>query len=128
MKETMVSRIEQEHQLLRQIADELHAALFDGREAEVIGKTLTLLYLFAIVHFSTEERLMADCDYPEIDAHRKEHAGFRRTLDRLSGSVEHGSAAAAADVLRFIDGWAGTHRHTSDKRFLDFLATRPISG
>ena len=59
---------------------ELEHALRTGRADAIINQLLEKVIEHTITHFATEERLMEECGFPGLDAHRHDHKELSQKL------------------------------------------------
>jgi hemerythrin len=73
MKMIDAPEIEQQHQQLVSMFNRLNNAVKGRASREEIYQIIDEVIAFTIVHFATEERIMAKSGYPEIAAHQDKH-------------------------------------------------------
>jgi hemerythrin len=100
--------------LCKKSCDALAAESLAAREAYHL--LLDDLTRHASKHFETEEAILADHGYPDLDHHRREHSNY------LEGLVDILLAAAdgvfdADRLCTFVTSWWVNHIAESDKRF-----------
>ena len=71
-----VDLIDDQHKLLIQKIADLAEAVNKTQGAEKILKTLGFMVEYTDFHFSAEEELMKEHDYPEMEYHLKQHKQF----------------------------------------------------
>jgi hemerythrin len=76
-----ISRIDEQHQRLVELINELHAAILVGDRRSALPKILDGLAGYAVSHFTTEETLMKKFGYPNYEQHKAEH-------DRLTAQIK----------------------------------------
>ena len=107
-----VPGVDQEHRtffaLLRAI--ELSIEERDGLKAH---EALQNLRLYAENHFVHEEEFLAGLGYPDLAAHRAEHAEFMRDVRVLEATPGIPTALA----VRMARAWIGQHILGTDKRY-----------
>jgi hemerythrin len=107
--------MDHEHHL--QIA--LVSAFVDAAEARRPGMARRLvdqLIAYSVVHFGSEELLMEQSGYPELEGHAREHKAFldgMRELARTYAAGEEELSTAAAIELRAS---LGAHMNDADRR------------
>jgi hemerythrin len=113
-----VSEIDAQHRTLFERAAELEAAVRSREPGKRVGALFEYLDEYARAHFASEERLMREVAYPEMEFHVHEHAEFRRCLASLvpHWESEGPSAAMTMALLGFLDEWLADHVTTSDQR------------
>jgi hemerythrin len=116
--------IDQQHQELFKRADELLAAMQEGRAAAQIEKLLAFLRDYVREHFGAEERLMAARAYPKLAAHKAQHAEFQRRFEEDADHFGEKGATAliVLDLRDLIRGWLVNHVSSVDKELAGYLA------
>ncbi len=87
-----VSEIDEQHkELFRKVNSLLEACKLGKGKAEV-GGVLGFLDDYVKLHFSSEEKLMREHDYPDFLSHRSQHISFIADVDTLKREFEEGGA------------------------------------
>ena len=118
-----VSEIDAQHRTLFERAAELEAAVRAREPGGRVGSIFECLDEYARAHFASEERLMREVDYPEMERHVHEHLEFRRRLASLvpHWESEGPSAAMTMALLGFLDRWLSDHVTASDRQLGAFV-------
>ena len=94
-----------------------------GGEREALSSTFTFLRQYVIEHLSTEEKLMAEYDYPQRAQHVAQHDYLRgwtdETSDGLAGHVLDTDYTLKVNYV--LVEWFQKHIKTVDKRLTAFL-------
>jgi hemerythrin len=106
-------------------AEALLTALRAGEGEEEVLRLLTSLEQQAIVHFASEELLMACRAYPALGPHRREHQEFRRALREAKDLFfRQGTCPGVAARLEALtDEWFVAHVTTQDALLAAFLVS-----
>ncbi len=90
---------------------------------EAVQETIRFIEIYMDEHFTTEENLMAECGFPDIEAHKAEHREFCGQVGRIKKLFEtHGADySLAIDTINTIYGWVGLHIHGRDKALCRFI-------
>lgn len=109
--------IDGQHQtFFRMVAEAQEMA--DRGGAEGVGRSLTFLATYAVLHFRDEERLMHACHFPGLTEHQKVHQAFVTHVAALLSSYETDPAAVTAQqFLPMIRDWLVSHIQGMDKQF-----------
>ncbi len=76
---------------------------------------------YAVFHFTSEENIMFDVDYPDIDPHHKEHQMLLALLD--SRVHEYRVDEIGLDqVVEFLFEWFALHTTQVDTRLARYIA------
>ncbi|HZU26614.1 MAG TPA: hemerythrin domain-containing protein [Bryobacteraceae bacterium] len=116
--------IELQHELLFRIVGQLERAVLERGRGASTFELLNHLDAYVVVHFTTEETLMAHAEFPELDAHRVEHESLRLTVSRLDTAIAKNHHAEAMTLVQAIRDWAGNHSSGADIRLAEYLRRR----
>ncbi|HQD27341.1 bacteriohemerythrin [Methanoculleus thermophilus] len=122
-----VREIDDQHQKLVSLINDLHDAMRDKRGKDVLGKVLTDLAAYTEYHFSTEEKYMQKFGYAEFDAHRSEHQAFVAKVGEFKKGFDEGKLGLSIQVMSFLRDWVANHIKGSDKRYTDFFREHGLS-
>ena len=116
-----IAAIDSQHQKLVAFINGLHAAMLSGQGSTVLGKTLDGLVGYTVTHFAFEEKLLRDSAYPELEAHRAEHAKLISSVSKLQQGFRSGTVAMSRDVMQFLKGWLMDHIVGVDKKYTSHM-------
>jgi hemerythrin len=121
--ETGDAEIDGQHRELFFRIDKLLAASRERRSREEVGQTLTFLGDYVVEHFAAEERKMELAGYPEIEAHRAEHARFVQEFGILYSEfkAEGPTTLFIIRVGNRVTGWLREHIYRTDRSLVEFL-------
>ena len=92
-------------------------------DSETISDLLTDMKEYTSYHFGSEERYMAECGYPDIEAHIRAHDYFRRKVDELwSDRLAH-RKGLPTDILQFLYEWLTEHILSCDKKYAPLVSS-----
>ena len=120
-----IPRIDEQHQRLLRLAAFVAAAVAEKHNAEIVKALLFDVASFAEEHFSSEERLMEQLEYPELEAHREEHDDFRARI----GAFLHECAddeTLGIRVMQVMQAWLKRHLMECDRRYAEYFEERAI--
>ena len=121
-----VSELDQQHQVLVNVINELHDAMHAGRDNDVLGSMLSKIGSFAAMHFAKEENYFDTFGYPEREKHKQEHIDFEHKLSDFEDDFRAGRADLSHQVMSFLSNWLVAHIKGSDKAYAPFLNARGI--
>ncbi len=76
---------------------------------------------YALFHFTSEENIMFDVDYPDIEPHRKEHLMLLALLDSRVHEFRAGEIELD-QVVEFLFEWFALHTTQVDTRLAKYIA------
>lgn len=117
-------RIDDQHRILIDTINQLASA--DSLHNQfAVSMILDELLSYAAFHFEFEESLMAHADYPQLEAHRREHQGFVNWINEYRDEyVKFGKRALGEPVLAFLKDWLSHHILEEDRRYGEFFRNR----
>jgi hemerythrin len=96
-----VGLIDEQHKMLIQKLADLSDAFRRGLEQNKIMKTLDFMIDYTDFHFSAEEKVMEENDYPGLEAQKQQHKEIKVTLNNiLEDYKEEGTTKAIATRLQ----------------------------
>jgi hemerythrin len=113
--------IDGQHQRLFALANDLHAAMSQGKGKAALFKTLDALINYTKTHFATEERLMQAHGYPDYAAHKALHDELTKRVMAFQKDFEAGQVAMSVDLLQFLKDWLTNHIGVTDRKVAEFL-------
>jgi len=114
-------RVDTEHRHLIDLINRLHEAVARGFETRVVETVLTDLAAFSRYHFIREERIMGEHQYPDLSAHREEHAALLVELDEMVAAYRATPTTLDDAALARVRTWFLDHLDGADARFAAFL-------
>jgi hemerythrin len=125
-----VEQIDNQHRELFQRIGSLRWAIRNGQGRGALLETLAFLEEYVDAHFTAEEALMQQHDYPGILEQKKEHEGFLKELlsfkEKLIDMEIEGEFTAflEIEIERKLSGWLAEHIGTIDRKLGTFLTEK----
>ena len=112
-----VSQFDDQHKKLIEMVNDLHDSMKVGKGKEALGKILKSLIQYTAMHFSSEERLMKQHNYPDYEQHKKEHNQLVMKVQDVQKKYLEGSAILSQEVMNFLKEWLRNHIQGEDKKY-----------
>ncbi|MCL2180740.1 MAG: hemerythrin family protein [Treponema sp.] len=108
---------EQHHQLFKTL-NNISSAFREGRGKEEIFKTAAFLAQYTVMHFTAEENLMKELDYPGYNEHKECHEEFKYTVSELTEKLkeEGPSEDLIVNITTAVGDWLIGHIREADKK------------
>lgn len=122
--ETGNELIDSQHKELIARVNKLLDACQVGKEKNVAVQTLDFLMDYTDFHFADEEKLQEEHSYPQLDAHKKEHAKFVKAVDELREMLEEeeGPTQAFVEAVKTnVVNWLINHIQVWDKKVAEYV-------
>lgn len=106
-----VDQIDTQHKELFDRINLLLDAMMTGKGKDEITKTLSFLESYANKHFSEEEALQRNSNYPKYDEQRVQHEAFKNQLKQLRNTFEKEGASStlAINTQKQMSAWWNSH-------------------
>ena len=114
-------KIDDQHQQLIDYLNNLNDAIESGSSTSSVFELLfnNLVY-YSKYHFSDEEKLMAEINYPGLDHQRTEHEFFINKLAEMQNRFMADENIELV-VLTFLGDWLVNHIVEEDKKIAAFI-------
>lgn len=112
--------IDEQHRGIISSINSLHYFIQTGRADEILKPTLSMLNYYTKVHFSTEETLMAEAEYPALDEHFRLHKELIKKMENVSREAALYYKDANI-LLEFLREWWLDHINKEDRKYAPFL-------
>lgn len=116
-----VQEIDAQHKHLVALLNQLHEAMQLGQGKDVMKNILGGLIQYTKAHFAAEERLMQQSKYPDLVAHKREHAALTDKVLTFQKDFEAGRIGMGVEVMQFLGSWLQGHIRGTDKKYVPFL-------
>lgn len=111
-----VKTIDDQHQKLIELVNQLNDAMLAGKGKEVLTPVLNELVRYTVYHFGTEEKLMAKAKYEMTDSHKGEHKQFISDVGAFKAKFDSGNAMISSEIMNFLRNWLSKHIMQTDKK------------
>jgi hemerythrin len=121
-----IAAIDLQHKRLVNMINDLFEAMQAGRGSAKIGSVLDGLVSYARTHFTTEENLLREHGYPELEAHIKTHQNFTAKIADMQRQFKEGRLTSALTISNFLKDWLVNHIVGTDRHYADFLVGKGL--
>jgi len=124
--ETGHAKVDNQHKQLIAALNNIIEASQQGKSKEEIFKTVDFLTGYTVMHFSTEEKLMVQCQYPDYLIHKRYHDEFKETVGGLTKRLvnEGPTEEMIGLVTTTIGNWLLNHIKGDDFRMAAYVKTK----
>lgn len=120
--------IDDDHQKLVGMVNDLYDAMKSAQGKEVLGRVLDGLISYTKTHFGREEQLMSLHHYPGADAHHREHVALATKVLEVQAKFKAGNTAILSmEVMNFLREWLIKHIQVSDQALGQFLRSKNVA-
>ena len=119
-----VAKIDRQHRHLFEIINKLIDHSGTSKDPELVSETLTEMLNYAKEHFTTEEELMQEYGYPEIEPHKEQHIYFFKTTAELSVNALNKQSMVLSEIVEFLKLWLTLHILKCDIKYKEFFKAK----
>lgn len=119
--------MDQQHQKLVEIINELHEAMLQKKGNETLMKTLSQLIDYTKNHFETEEKFMRQHQFAGYEEHKALHDSLVTQVLDYKQQLEKGKLALSVKIMKFLERWLMDHIVGTDKKLGKFLADKGVN-
>ena len=118
--------IDSEHKQLFDAINSLLDACSKGQGRTELEKTTKFLYDYTSKHFADEEKLQIQSRYPDYQAHKQLHEGFKKSVLEINKKIvdQGATIALVGEVNTLVAGWLINHIKREDKKLADFIKNK----
>jgi hemerythrin len=121
-----VQTLDEQHNVLFEILNDLHAAMMKGNAQSMTGSLLKTLLQYTRTHFTYEEGLLAKTTYPGLTAHRAQHRALVEQVEEYADRFERGEITLNLHLLNFLRDWLTNHIQRVDHEYAPWLSERGV--
>jgi len=116
-------KIDYQHQKLVAMINDLILAREDGKGADHMHNVVLGLFSYVNIHFSFEESVMREINYPHLDEHKLLHQDLAEKVVNLKKAHDSGDnkELLSQETLEFLKSWLTDHILNEDTKLRDYL-------
>lgn len=121
-----VKELDDQHQQLIKLLNELNDAMQVGKGKDVLDKIITGLIGYIRTHFATEERYFERFGYPDSQSHIAEHREFEEKVAEFKKRYDEGRLGLSIQLMKFLSSWVVDHIKNKDKGYAQFFNDKDL--
>lgn len=118
-----IDEIDGHHRHLIYLLNKIYDVFVNDTPGWDLAEIFTALTDYTRYHFSAEEELMRECQYPDLAMHKIRHDQFVKRLEAMRESCTSGKRQLSFELLTFLNTWLLSHILDADAEFGKFSAT-----
>lgn len=122
-----IESIDQQHRKLIGLINSLQTAVNYSAGADFEREALDELVDYTKTHFSYEESLMEDNDYPDFTTHRAEHELMIAKVEETLREYQRDQDKAMQNAVDYLRDWLINHINGTDKQYSKYLIDRGVT-
>ena len=109
--------IDNQHKELFRLINAFYNSLAANSGKAAILQAIIDMEKYTTVHFTEEEAMMRQANYPHFAEHRKQHQGFIETVADFRARYEEGRMLLSLEVGGFVKKWIVDHIMKTDQQY-----------
>jgi hemerythrin len=121
-----IDSIDQQHKKLLNLINQLQTAVDYSTGEQFEQEALDALVDYTKTHFSYEEGLMRDNDYPDFEPHKAMHDKMIKKVEEVLADYQQDHDTAMSNAVEFLKGWLINHINGTDKEYSSYLIGKGV--
>jgi len=113
-----VDEIDHQHQGLINLINEAYEAI-QRHDEHILSTLIDKMKQYATHHFATEERYMAEYNFPDLEKHKLMHAKFNTDVDGFQQNLF--KKTNLSQIFIFLSRWLTNHIMEEDKKYVGYM-------
>jgi hemerythrin len=116
-----IEPLDDHHKTIVRLMLEVKAAVDSKKHSDDIRGVLTALISYSKYHFLSEERIMFEKAFPQLEQQRAEHRWFVERLVEITAEYASADAVFKHDLFEHLKGWFANHILVQDMMLRSFM-------
>ncbi len=121
-----IESIDMQHRKLLSLINSLQTAVYFSTGEEFEHQALDELVDYTKTHFSYEEGLMEQNDYPDFEPHKAQHQQMIARVEEVLAGYEQDKDTAMRNAANFLKDWLINHINGTDKQYSAYLIGKGV--
>ena len=121
-----IESIDLQHKKLLNLINQLQTAVDYSTGAQFEREALDELVDYTKTHFTYEEGLMRDNDYPDFLPHKAQHEKMFKKVAEVLADYEKDADTAMGNAAEYLKDWLINHINGTDKEYSRFLIEKGV--
>ena len=122
-----IPSVDDQHRKLVEIVNKFDEAANHGKGSRIMNKILDDLLNYTAEHFTAEEKLLEDAEYPKLKQHQSQHRQLLQRIERLQFEFDQQGKRITTDVKEFLKYWLISHILKEDKAYVSTVLQKNTS-
>lgn len=114
--------LDEQHRSIVATINSLYYFVGMKRDIEVLAPTIEIITQYTRIHFRTEEAILADCAYPDLDEHMQLHQQLVAKMKQIA--AESNESGDTGVLLKFLKDWWLDHINVEDIKYAPFVLSK----
>jgi len=116
-----IESIDNDHKKLLGMINQLQTASHYETHEGMVEEILNELVSYTKYHFTREEEMMREFNYPEYEVHKKQHEAMITQVSHFIDEYKNHENHTINDVIQYLKTWLINHINGCDKEYSPYL-------
>ncbi len=116
-----IESIDNDHKKLLGMINQLQTASHYTTDDGMVDEILNELVEYTKYHFTREENMLKENNYPDYDVHKKQHEAMINQVSIFIDEYRVDSNRTIDDVIQYLKSWLINHINGCDQEYSSFL-------
>ncbi len=117
-----IPAVDRQHKRLIEMINKLHVEMKKGsKDNRIPRQIMQELVDYTKVHFSDEEKLQQEANYPDFVQHHGTHEKLVSQVLEWKQRVDSGEPMITTDLMNFLKSWLLNHIQGTDRKYVPYL-------
>lgn len=116
-----IESIDTDHKKLLGLINQLQSAAHYKTDDQMIEDILNQLIDYTKYHFTREEGMMQDCEYPDFEAHKQQHEDMIKQVTKYIDEYRVDKTRTIEEVAVYLKTWLVNHINGTDQKYTPYL-------
>lgn len=121
-----INSIDEQHKRLLNLINQLQTAVDYSTGDQFEREALDELVDYTKTHFTYEEGLMRDNDYPDFEPHKAQHEAMFKKVEEVLAEYEKDHDSAMSNATEYLKKWLVNHINGTDKEYSSYLIAKGV--
>jgi len=109
--------IDEQHKKLFMCINNLHLAMRESKDNEILEKTIIALVDYVNLHFTVEEELFEKFNYEGKVEHIAQHKQYVDKIKSFQNEYANKKSLISFEIIDFLEDWILAHIMVEDKKY-----------
>jgi len=116
--------IDRQHKKLFSIIHKLASSKNSSENSGSTHEILEELIRYSEYHFNSENKYMAEHNYPALEKHMNEHIDYIKKIGKFIEEFAKGAAELNIKILKYLADWWTGHVSNEDLKYAEYIQSK----
>jgi len=122
-----IDMVDEDHKKLLSLINQLQTAAHYQTDNTLIESTLNDLVDYTKYHFSREEQLMEQNNYPDLAGHKEQHEAMVKQVTEFINEYRVDNTRTIDNVISYLKTWLINHIKGTDREYIPYIKDKNLN-